>query len=307
MTNELRFDGRSVIVTGAGRGIGRSHALQLASRGARVVVADLGGHADGHGSSTEPADQVVAEIEAAGGEAVASHASVADPAGAASIVDTALEAFGRLDVVVNNAGISDPDRFEDLSPERFGRMVDVHYLGTVNVLRAAWPHLREGGYGRIVNTCSEAMLGVNAKLTSYSGGKGAVFGLTRSLASEGVKYGILVNGVAPRARTRMSDAKTMAHVLSLPEEQVEDLMGPYPPELVSPAAVFLSHESSQLNGEVLAAGGGQIQRLVFSETQGLTGEALTAEDIAANLDALMDPTDAQIVGVTLDAQPQPQP
>src|SRR5262245_27407213 len=283
VANELRFDGRSVIVTGAGRGVGRCHALQLAARGARVVVADLGGTLDGHGSSAEPADQVVREIEAAGGRAVACHASVADEAGAAAIVDTAREAFGRLDAVVNNAGIGDPDRFEDLSLERFRRMVDVHYFGTLYVLRAAWPHLRAAGYGRIVNTCSEAMLGVNPKLTSYSGAKAGVLGLTRALACEGVKYGILVNGLAPRANTRMTDAKTMAHVMSLPEEQVRDVMLSFRPELVSPAVVFLAHESCELNGEVLVAGGGQVQRLIFSETQGISGEAITAEDIAANL------------------------
>src|SRR5215475_896802 len=134
---ELRFDGRSVIVTGAGRGLGRCHALLLASRGAKVVVADFGGQLDGSGSSAEPAALVVKEIEAAGGEAVACHASVADEAGAASIVQTALDAFGRLDAVINNAGISDPTPFEDIPLEQFRQMLDVHYLGTVHVLKAA--------------------------------------------------------------------------------------------------------------------------------------------------------------------------
>lgn len=296
--NELRFDGRSAIVTGAGRGIGRAHALALASRGARVVVADYGGAVDGRGGeSTAPADEVVEEIRAAGGEAVACYASVADPAGAASIVDTTLEAFGRLDVVVNNAGISDPDRFGDLTLERFQRMVDVHYLGTVYVLKAAWPHLQKAGYGRVVNTCSEAMLGVSPKLTSYSGGKGGVFGLTRALACEGPRDGILVNGVAPRAGTRMSDAKTMSHVLDLPEDLFTGAMEAYPPEQVSPAAVYLAHEVCRLNGEVLVSGGGVIQRLVFSASRGLAGNALTPEDVDRDLDALMDVTDAQLVEV----------
>jgi NAD(P)-dependent dehydrogenase (short-subunit alcohol dehydrogenase family) len=303
MTNDLRFDGRSVIVTGGGRGIGRCHALQLAARGARVVVADFGGTLDGKWAATEPADSVVKEILASGGQAVPCYASVASEVGATSIVDTALEAFGRLDVVINNAGIGDPDRFEDLSLERFRQMVDVHYFGTVFVLKAAWPHLRAAGYGRIVNTCSEAMLGVNPKLTSYSGAKGGVLGLTRALACEGVKYGILVNGLAPRANTRMTDAKTMAHVMSLPEEQVKDVMASFLPELVSPAAAFLAHESCRLNGEVLVAGGGQVQRLLISETQGISRPALTAEDIAANLDAVMDATNAQVLGVTLDVLP----
>jgi NAD(P)-dependent dehydrogenase (short-subunit alcohol dehydrogenase family) len=298
MKDQLRFDGRSVVVTGAGRGIGRSHALALAGRGARVVVADFGGNVDGQGGeSTGPADDVVAEIEAAGGEAVAAYASVADPAGAASIVETALDAFGRLDVVVNNAGISDPDRFEDLSLARFQKMVDVHYLGTVYVLKAAWPHLQAAGYGRIVNTCSEAMLGVSPKLTSYSGGKGGVFGLTRALACEGPKYGILVNGVAPRAGTRMSDAKTMSHVLDLPEDVFAGTMQAYPPAQVSPAVVYLAHEACRVNGEVFVSGGGVIQRLVFSATRGLEGDALTPEDVDRNLDELMDVGTAQVVEV----------
>src|SRR5262245_19931053 len=148
--SELRFDGRSVIVTGAGRGIGRCHAMLLASRGAQVVVADLGGQLDGTGSSSDPADEVVKEIRAAGGTAVACYASVADGAGAASIVQTALDSFGRLDVVVNNAGIADPDWFEDLSLDRYRRMVDVHFVGTVNVVKAAYPHLIAGGSGRIL-------------------------------------------------------------------------------------------------------------------------------------------------------------
>jgi hypothetical protein len=169
--DELRFDGRTAIVTGAGRGVGRAHALLLAARGAKVVVADLGGQLDGSGSSAEPAEQVVKEIIGAGGEAVSCHASVADEAGAASIVRLATGAFGRIDIVVNNAGIADPDRFEDLSPERFRRMVDVHYLGTVYVASSAWPHMMAAGYGRIVNTTSEAALGFVPKATSYGGAK----------------------------------------------------------------------------------------------------------------------------------------
>ena len=178
--SELRFDGRSAIVTGAGRGVGRAHAMLLAERGAKVVVADLGGKLDGSGSSSAPADEVVQEIQAAGGEAVACAASVADEAGAASIVQTALDTFGGIDIVVNNAGIAEPDWFEDLSIERFRRMVDVHYMGTVNVTFAAWPHMVKAGYGRIVNTCSEAMLGMSPKNTSYGGAKGGVFGFTRN-------------------------------------------------------------------------------------------------------------------------------
>ena len=235
--SELRFDGRSVIVTGGGRGVGRAHAMLLAARGAKVVVADLGGSLDGLGSpSSAPADEVVREIEAAGGEAVACAASVADEAGAASVVQTALDAFGSIDVVVNNAGIAEPDWFEDLSIERFRRMIDVHYMGTVNVAFAAWPHMVKAGYGRIVNTCSEAMLGMSPKNTSYGGAKGGVFGLTRNLALDAARFGIRVNAVAPRANTRLAGPAILAHVYDVPEEvfAAGDSMASFRPELVAP-------------------------------------------------------------------------
>jgi len=201
---QLRFDGRVAVVTGAGRGIGRSHAMLLAARGAKVVVADSGSTLDGSGSSPEPATDAVREIEANGGEAVACCASVADERDATSIVETALERFGRLDVVVNNAGISDKHLFPDLDHEQFRRMMAVHFFGTLYVTKAAWPHLVGAGYGRVVNTTSEGILGAQRELTSYGAAKGAVWALTRNLAAEGVPDGIRVNAVAPRARTRMS-------------------------------------------------------------------------------------------------------
>lgn len=294
---ELRFDGKTVIVTGAGRGVGRCHALLLASRGARIVVADHGGSAEGSGSSATPAEDVVDEIVTAGGEAVACFASVAEEAGAASIVDTALDEFGRVDVLINNAGISEPDLFEALPLDHFRRMIDVHYLGTLYVTRAAWPHLKEAGQARIVNTCSEGMLGIHHKITGYGAAKGAVFGLTRTLASEGLRYGIRVNAVAPRARTRMSDAATMSKIFDVPAEALEDRMGDFPPEHVAPVAAFLAHESCKLNGEVLVAGGGRVIRLAVLESPGISPSELTPESVAAGLDALLDMTDAEVMTV----------
>jgi NAD(P)-dependent dehydrogenase (short-subunit alcohol dehydrogenase family) len=302
--SELRFDDRVVIVTGAGRGIGRCHALLLASKGARVVVADAGGGIDGRGSSPAPADEVVGEIQANGGEAIATHASVADEAGATSIVGSAIEAFGRLDAVVNNAGIHDPGLFEFLSVERFRTMLEVHFFGTLFVTRAAWPHFLSAGYGRVVNTTSEAMLGGIPELTSYGAAKGAVFGLTRNLATEGGRHGIRVNALAPRAHTRMSEShsEALASMLSLPLEVMDQIKASMPPELCAPAAAFLAHESCPLNGEVLQIGMGGVARLAVVRAQGIAKDPLTAEDIADNVASILDLTDAQVVDSDLPLQ-----
>jgi len=292
---ELRFDGRVAIVTGAGRGIGRAHSRLLASKGARVVVADLGGEIDGTHASESPALDVVHEIAADGGEAVACVASVADERGAASIVAAALDAFGRVDVVVNNAGIFAPAPFEATSTQAFRAMVDVHLFGTVFVAKAAWPHMTAAGYGRIVNTTSEAMLGIPL-LSSYGAAKGAIFGLTRNLAVEGAPHGIRVNCLAPRAGTRMADALGVA--ASLPPELVEQGKATMPPELVAPAAAFLAHESCPLNGEVLQVGSGEVSRLAVVHSRGISREHLTAEDVADNLASVMDLTDARLTGLS---------
>jgi NAD(P)-dependent dehydrogenase (short-subunit alcohol dehydrogenase family) len=298
--HELRFEDRVAIVTGAGRGIGRSHALLLASRGARVVVADVGGDIGGTGSSHGPADDVVDEIRASGAEAVASYASVADEAAAASIVETALDAFGRIDAVVNNAGIHDPGLFETLSTDQFRRMLDVHFFGTLFVTKAAWPHFTAAGYGRVVNTASEAMLGGIPELTSYGAAKGAVFGLTRNLATEGARHGIHVNALAPRAYTRMSASSSdaLADMMAMPREVMDQVNASMPPGLCAPAAAFLAHESCPLNGEVLQVGMGGVARLADVHTQGISKDSLTAEDITENLDAIIDVTDARVTEST---------
>ncbi|MGV0851057.1 SDR family NAD(P)-dependent oxidoreductase [Mycolicibacterium phlei] len=297
---ELRFDDRVAVVTGAGRGIGRVHSLLLAAKGARVVVADVGAGIDGAGSSSAPAEDVVAEITGAGGRAVACHASVADPDGAADIIDTALETYGRLDIVVNNAGVHDPGLFDTLTVERFRAMLEVHFFGTLLVTRAAWPHLVAAGYGRIVNTVSEAMLGGIPELTSYGSAKGAVFGLTRNLATEGVAHGIGVNALAPRAYTRMSasQAQQLADLFALPPEAMDEINAAMPPELCAPAAVYLCHESCRLNGEMLLTGMGGVSRLAVVRTQGITKAPLTAEDVAENIDQIMAVDDAYVTEST---------
>ena len=217
--NELRFDGRTVVVTGAGRGVGRSSraALRRARRERRRCRSRR--QPRRVGIVDDPADEVVKEIEAAGGVAMACYASVADEAGAASIVQAAIDNFGGVDVVVNNAGIAAPlEWLEDLTLADYRRMVEVHYLGTVYVTKAAWPHMQAAGYGRIVNTTSEGALGMVPKNSSYGSAKGAVLGFTRTSALDGARFGIGVNAVAPRAKTRMSTPDILAHVYDAPEE-----------------------------------------------------------------------------------------
>ena len=292
----LRFDDRVVVVTGAGRGVGRSHALLLAAKGARVVVVDSGADIDGSGHSRAPAEAVAEEINASGGQAVACFASVADERAAADIIDTALRQFGRLDAIVNNAGIHDPAPFQDLTVSQFRTMIDVHYVGTVLVTRAAWPHFIRAGYGRVVNTVSEAMLGGIPELSSYGAAKGAVFGLTRNLATEGAAHGIAVNAIAPRAFTRMSASHShaLADHLSIPTDVMDQINAAMPPELCAPAAVFLAHDSCTLNGEVLQIGMGSVARLAVVRGPGFARDALTAEDIADNLADVMNLHDASV-------------
>ncbi len=298
--SELRFDGRVAVVTGAGRGVGRAHALLLAAKGAHVVVADHGGSLDGAGSSWQPAEGVVAEIVEAGGSAVACQASVAEQDSATSIVDTALDAFGRIDIVVNNAGIHDPGLFGQLTADQFRRMLDVHYLGTVFVTQAAWPHLIAAGYGRVVNTVSEAMLGGITQLSSYGAAKGAVFGLTRNLATEGLVHGIRVNAIAPRAFTRLSAAHsdTLATEMAMPREVMDQINASMPAELCAPAAAFLAHESCPLNGEVLQVGMGGVARLAVVYGKGISSPSITAEEIAGRLGEVMDVSDGYLAEVT---------
>lgn len=297
---QLRFDGRVVVVTGAGRGVGRSHALLLAAKGARVVVADYGVGISGGGSSAAPAQDVVHEINANGGEAVPCYASVADERGAQTIIGTAIDAYGRLDAVVNNAGIHDPGLFDALGVDQFRKMIDTHYFGTLFVTRAAWPHFVKAGYGRVVNTVSEAMLGGIPELTSYGAAKGAVFGLTRNLATEGCAHGIRVNAIAPRAYTRMSasHSETLAKVLAMPAAVMDEINASMPAELCAPAAAFLAHEACPLTGEILQIGMGAVARIAVVRTHGISKSPLTAEDIADCLEDVMDTSDAYVTEST---------
>ncbi|GAB2843657.1 SDR family NAD(P)-dependent oxidoreductase [Actinocorallia aurea] len=298
---ELSFAGRSVIVTGAGRGIGRSYALLLASRGAKVAVADLGASTDGSGTDgDDPAALVVKEIAEAGGTAIAVRADVSDPDGARSIVAQAVEAFGGLNAVINNAGIVRTASFEEVSQEEYQRHLDVHFFGSLWVSKAAWPYLRESGSGRIVNTISGAMLG-NPLMTHYGSSKGAVFGLTRNLALEGMAHGIKVNAIAPGAGTRMAEASAD----SLTPEIMEYMRTALLPELVAPVGAYLAHPSCDVSGEVFNVAGGAVSRMAVVNTAGIYDPALTPEAVASRFAEVMEITEhAQPQVVALPAMPE---
>jgi NAD(P)-dependent dehydrogenase (short-subunit alcohol dehydrogenase family) len=277
--DELRFDGRTAIVTGAGNGLGRAYALLLASRGANVLVNDLGGAVDGSGRDGGAAQAVVNEISQLGGTAVADTNSVASAEGGIAIVRGALEAFGGVDIVVNNAGILRDRSFHNLSPEDFDAVLDVHLRGTFFVTAPAYRHMRERGYGRVVVTTSASGLFGNFGQANYGAAKMGVVGLAKTLAQEGAKRDIRANVIAPGAFTRMSGG-------IIPEESPA-----MPPELVAPAVAYLCHESCSLNGEILSAFAGRVARAFVAETVGYFNEHLTVEDVADNLTTILDHTE----------------
>jgi NAD(P)-dependent dehydrogenase (short-subunit alcohol dehydrogenase family) len=273
--SEMGFDGRVAVITGAGGGLGRQHALLLASRGAMVVVNDLGGSLGGDGADKGPAERVVDEIEGAGGVAVADGNSVATPEGGRAIVQTALDTFGRIDIVVNNAGILRDKSFHNLTPELLDPVLDVHLRGAFNVTLPAWGHMREQGYGRVVNTSSASGILGNFGQANYGAAKMGLWGLTKVLSIEGAKHGILVNAIAPMALTRMT-------------EEIFSALGPIlRPELVSPVVAYLAHESCTLSGEALSCAGGRIARFFVGLTPGYLDRDLTPEAVADNIATIL--------------------
>jgi NAD(P)-dependent dehydrogenase (short-subunit alcohol dehydrogenase family) len=294
---ELRFDGRVAIITGAGNGLGRSHALLLAARGARVVINDLGSSVTGQGSDAGPAEQLVKEITAAGGEAVADVNSVATPEGGAALVQRAMDTFGQLDIVVNNAGILRDAYFDAMTNDLLRPVLDVHLNGAFNVTRPAFAIMREQGYGRVVSTTSASgILGSPAK-SNYAAAKTGLIGFTRVLAAEGAAHNIKANALSPIAYTRM-----LAHSLERPE--ADDQLGPQAdevkdqltqmftqtldPALVSPAVAFLAHENCPVSGELYTAGGGQVSRWFIGRTKGYFNRGLTLEDVAEHFGEIRD-------------------
>jgi NAD(P)-dependent dehydrogenase (short-subunit alcohol dehydrogenase family) len=282
----ISFADQVAIVTGAGGGLGRCHALELARRGAKVVINDLGGSMDGSGGSSEAAEAVVAEIKAMGGEAIANGGSVSDRAGAQSMVDDAMNAWGRVDVLINNAGILRDKSFSKMTLDDFEMVVNVHLLGAAYCSHAVWPIMRGQNYGRILMTTSPSGLYGNFGQTNYSAAKLGQVGLMNSMKIEGAKNNIHTNSIAPVAATRMTENL-------MPEEVLEKLG----PELVTPAAIFLVSEDAP-NGVILQAQGGQYSLATVVENNGLDlGVEASADDVAANYEAIVDMAELKTRGM----------
>ena len=278
----IDFQGKVAVVTGAGGGLGRCHALELAKRGARVVVNDLGGSMDGTGGSSEAAVGVVDEIKAAGGEALAHGGSVSDPQGAASMVQDAMDAWGRVDILINNAGILRDKSFTKITVEDFQAVLEVHLMGAVYCTKEVWPIMREQNFGRIIMTTSPSGLYGNFGQTNYGAAKLALVGFMNTLKIEGAKNNIHTNAIAPVAATRMTESL-------MPEEALKRLG----PELVTPAVIFLCSEDAP-NGVILQAAGGRYSVACVVENEGIDlGADATVEDIADNYDAIVDLSNAK--------------
>ena len=273
--SDYRFDDRVAIITGAGGGLGRTYALELGLRGAKVVVNDLGGATDGTGGGSSMADQTVKEINEAGGTAVANYDSVATPEGGEAIVQTALDHFGQVDAVINNAGILRDVTFAKLPPKDLEAVIDVHLKGAFYVSQPAFRVMKERGYGRFLFTSSASGIFGNFGQTNYGAAKMGLVGLSNVLALEGAKYNIRSNVLAPAAGTRMT----------------QELMGPMAdklvPEFVTPLAVFLVSEANESTHEIYSAGGGRYARIFVGLTSGWSSaEVPSVEDLAAHMDAI---------------------
>jgi NAD(P)-dependent dehydrogenase (short-subunit alcohol dehydrogenase family) len=291
MADPISFDGRTAIVTGAGGGLGRSYAVEMARRGAKVIVNDLGGSVDGTGGGTRAADVVVSEIVEAGGEAVASYDSVSTAESGEAIVQTAVDAYGGVDIVVNNAGILRDRSFANMELGEIAAVLDVHLRGAFHVSQPAFRLMKEAGYGRFVFTASNAGILGNFGQANYGAAKMGLVGLSNVLAIEGMKYGIRSNVIAPVARTRMT----------------EDLLGPLAdrvdPAQVMPMVVYLCSEANEFTHEIFSAGGGRFARFFIGVNHGWfagKGEVPSVEDLADHLEDVRDISEYQVLGSATD-------
>ncbi|WP_235735320.1 SDR family NAD(P)-dependent oxidoreductase [Nocardioides alcanivorans] len=278
MSTPIDFSGRTVIVTGAGNGIGRAHALMLGSRGASVVVNDIGGTVNGVGGDGAAAQSVVDEIQAAGGTAIASTESVAAPEGGEAVVARAVDTFGRVDAVIHNAGILRDRSFAKVTGDDIDPVLDVHLRGAFNVLRPAWPHMIEQRYGRILLTTSASGLLGNYGQASYAAGKAGLLGLMNVLSVEGARHGILANALSPTAATRMT------------EGLLGELTEHFDPRHVAAVATYLVSERCELTHHVLSASGGRVARLFVGSTRGWYGgrEPVEPEAVHDALEEILD-------------------
>jgi NAD(P)-dependent dehydrogenase (short-subunit alcohol dehydrogenase family) len=303
----MRFDEQVAVITGAGGGLGKQYALLLASRGARVVVNDTGGSVTGTGSNLDAANAAAEEIRRQGGAAVADTSSVTSPQGGQAIIDTALRAWGRVDIVINNAGILCDAPFEDMTADRLEPLLDVHLRGAFYVTRPAWKVMREQRYGRIVNTCSAAGILGAERMSNYGAAKTGLIGLTRVLAAEGADHNIKVNAIAPIAYTRM-----LAHSMDSagqpddPSAQaiLDDLAAQYlqklDPALVAPVVAFLAHRDCPASGEIYTVGAGHVARFFIGRTKGFYSPGLSMEAVRDHFAEIRDDTDYTVPGGPAD-------
>ena len=298
----MRFDEQVAVITGAGGGLGKQYALLLASRGARVVVNDTGGSVTGTGSNTDAALAAAEEIRRQGGEAVADTNSVTSPQGGQAIIDSALRSWGRVDIVINNAGIVSDAPFEDVTADRLAPLLDVHLKGAFYVTRPAWKAMREQRYGRILNTCSAAGILGAERMSNYGAAKTGLIGLTRVLAAEGADHDIKVNAIAPIGYTRMLahsiDGATGQRAVennASAQAVLDDLVAQYlqklDPALVAPVAAFLTHRDCPASGEIYTVGAGHVARFFIGRTKGFYSPALSVEAVRDHFDEIRADTD----------------
>jgi len=271
---ELRFDDRVAVITGAGRGLGRAYALLLASRGAKVVVNDLGAAMKGEGSDAGPAQEVVAEIIAAGGEAIANTDSVATPEGGKAIIDAALNQWGRIDILIHNAGNVRASPLRDMSHDDFNAVLDVHLKGGFNVLKPAFGPMCDAGYGRIVMTSSIGGLYGTPTQAAYGSAKAGLIGLTNIASHEGREHGVLTNAIAPGAVTRMAEGLDTSFYPTMTSE------------MVAPLVAWMCHESCDVTGEILVSIAGRVARAFLSESKGVFRPDWTIEKIAEDIQTI---------------------
>ena len=286
---ELGFDGRVAVITGAGRGLGRAYALLLGSKGAKVVVNDPGFGLTGEGVDSGPAEEVVQEIKAAGGEAVACTESVATAEGGQAIVQSAIDAFGRIDILIHNAGNVRRAPLAEMTYEDFDAVLDVHLRGAFHVVRPAFPLMCEAGYGRVVLTSSIGGLYGNHEVANYSAAKAGVIGLSHVVALEGAEHGVKSNVIAPGALTRMAEGiDTSAYP-------------PMGPELTAPAVGWLAHESCSISGEMLVTMAGRVARAFVAETVGVYQPSWTIDQVGEQIASIRDTSDPWILPVVPSA------